>query len=413
MSGKTAIQCAAAVILLTAGASAAALPFSSFDARSYAMGGAGVAAGTSANAVFLNPALLALEDKAVNYSLELPVIGGRVSDPDNLADAIDEFNEVEPVGVFQDAVKAYIATPDADTAAAVQSTGEALIEQLESISGDILSADADVAVVVGIPHRRYAMSAFVDVHVIGGAVGEATEEDIAAIQQTIDDALNAQAITDPTDALTSSASARFSRITELGVSVARHFDVLGGIAAGVTPKLVGVRTNDFLFVGSEIDTAEVSMSDTQRSDFGVNLDIGLAKSVGDSWRVGITVKNLLAQEYETVLGNELKIEPMARLGVAYRNSCLTLASDLDLTENESTGYDPKTRYAALGAELYLFELFRIRLGYRHNLSDVPAGSETDLMMAGLGFTSFGAKVDIAAAGNGDEFGAALQLGFRF
>lgn len=413
MSGKTAIQCAAAVILLTAGASAAALPFSSFDARSYAMGGAGVAAGTSANAVFLNPALLALEEKAVNYSLELPVIGGRVSDPDNLADAIDEFNEVEPVGVFQDAVNAYIATPDADTAAAVQSTGEALIEQLESISGDILSADADVAVVVGIPHRRYAMSAFVDVHVIGGAVGEATEEDIAAIQQTIDDALNAQAITDPTDALTSSASARFSRITELGVSVARHFDVLGGIAAGVTPKLVGVRTNDFLFVGSEIDTAEVSMSDTQRSDFGVNLDIGLAKSVGDSWRIGITVKNLLAQEYETVLGNELKIEPMARLGVAYRNSCLTLASDLDLTENESTGYDPKTRYAALGAELYLFELFRIRLGYRHNLSDVPAGSETDLMMAGLGFTSFGAKVDIAAAGNGDEFGAALQLGFRF
>jgi hypothetical protein len=413
MSGKKAIQFASALALMTAGAGAAALPFSSFDARSYAMGGAGVASGTHANAVFLNPALLALEGKAENYSMELPVIGGRTSDPGNLADAIDEFNEVEPVGVFQDAVNAYIATPNAGTAATVQSAGDQLIEQLESISGDILSADADVAVVVGVPHRKYAMSAFVDVHVIGGAVGEATEEDIAAIQQTIDDALNAQAITDPTDTFTSSASARFSRITEVGVSIAQNFDALGGIAVGITPKLVGVRTNDFLFVGSEIDTAEVSMSDTQESDFGVNLDVGLAKAWGDSWRAGFTVKNLLAQEYETVLGNELKIEPMARIGVAYRNSCLTLASDLDLTENESTGYDPRTRYASLGAELYLFELFRVRLGYRHNLSDVPAGSETDLMMAGLGFSSFGANVDVAAAGNGDEFGAALQLGFRF
>lgn len=412
MYGMKAMQFAGALILMTAGAGAVALPFSPFDPRSYAMGGAGAAAGSSANAVFLNPALLALEERAGGYSMQLPVLGGHTSDPGNLADDIDVFNEVEPVGTFQDAVNAYIAAPNAGTASVVQSAGTELIDQLESISGDLVSAGADIAAVVGIPHRKYALSFFIDVNVTGSAVGEATDEDIAAIRQTIDDALNNQAVTDPTAGLTSSASARFVRIMETGVAIAQNFDALGGIAVGITPKLVGVRTSDYLFVGSELDTAEVG-SDPQESDFGINLDAGMAKALGDSWRVGFTVKNLLAQEYETALGNELKIEPMARIGASYRNSCLTLASDLDLTENDSTGYEPKTRYASLGAELYLFDLFHIRLGYRRNMSDVPAGNETDLMTAGLGFSSPRTSVDLAAAGNGDEFGAALQFGFRF
>lgn len=413
MSRKKSIRYAGAFLLAAAVGSAGAVPFSSFDARSYAMGGAGVAAGTAANAVFMNPAFLAHEAGKDAYRLELPVVGGRVTDPGKLSDDIDEFNEVEPVGVFQDAVNAYNATPNAGTAAGVQAAGTQLIDQLQNISGETLSAEADLGFVVGIPHPKYGLAVYVNANVVGGAVGEASDDDVAAIQQAMDDAQNLQPVVDPSGTLTSTVSARFSRLTEVGVAIAREFDVLGGLSVGITPKIVAVRTYDFLFVGSEIDTAEVSLSDSQQDDVGINLDVGLAKEYENGWKLGLVVRNLIPQDYETVLGNEFKLEPLARAGVAYTDSCLTAVADLDLTENDSSGYEPKTRYASLGAELYLFEIARLRLGYRHNLSDVPADIETDIMMAGLGFTSFGAQVDLAVAGNGDEFGAALQLGFSF
>ncbi|MCC6301832.1 MAG: conjugal transfer protein TraF [Gammaproteobacteria bacterium] len=413
MSRKKSIRYAGAFMLTLAAGGAGAVPFSSFDARSYAMGGAGVAAGTAANAVFLNPALLASEVGAEAFSLELPVIGGRLTDPGRLSDAIDEFNEIEPIGEFQDAVNLYNITPDAGNAADVQAAGTRLIEQLANVSGKTLSAEADAGFALGIPHPKYGLSAYVKTNAVGGAVGEASAADIAAIQQAMAEAQALQPAIDPTDALSSSVRARFSRITEVGVAIAREFDILGGLSVGVTPKIVGVRTYDFLFVGSEIDTAEVSLSESQQSDAGINLDVGLAKAYDNGLKLGLVVKNLIPQDYETVLGNEFKLEPMARAGVAYTNDCLTAAADLDLTENESGGYEPKTRYASLGVELYLFEAARVRLGYRHNLSDIPADIETDLMTAGIGFTSFGAQVDLAVAGNGDEFGAALQLGFRF
>lgn len=413
MASKKSIRFAGALVLMATGSSAGAVPFSSFDPRSYAMGGVGVASGTSANAVFFNPALLAAAAEDEHFSLELPIVGGRVADPGELGNAINDFNDVEPVGTFQDAVNAYQDTPNAGTAAAVQTAGDTLIEQLQNLSDKTLAAEADVAFVLGIPHRKFGISVFANVDVLGGTVGEVTDADLVAIQQTIDDALNSQPVTDPTDALTSTVSARISRITEVGVSIAREFDVLGGISVGITPKYVGVRTYDIRFVGSEIDTAEISLSESQQSDSSVNLDFGLAKDYDNGWKAGFAVRNLLAQKYTTVLGNEFKIEPMARMGVSYRNSCLVVAADLDLTENDSGGFEPKTQYVALGAEVYMFEIAQLRLGYRHNLSDVPAGVETGMITAGLGFSPFGIHADLAVASNGDELGAALQLGFRF
>jgi hypothetical protein len=413
MARKTAIQVMAVLAVLAAGDRADAIPYSSFEPRSYAMGGVGVAAGAGPGAVFLNPGLLTVVPAGEDVSLEFPVMGVRVADPDELSDSIDEFNDVEPVGTFQNAVNAYLATPNAGTAATVQTAGDTLIDQLRNISAKTLSAEADVGVVVGIPHDKYGVAVLADVDVLGGAVGDATAADLAAIQQTIDDAVNAQPVTDPTAALTSSVNVRFSRVTQIGLAVAREFDILGGISVGVTPKLIEVRTYDFRFTGSQIDTAEVSLSKSQQNDVGVNLDVGAAKAFGDNWKVGLAVRNLIPQNYETVLDNDFKLEPMARLGVAYRNSSLTLSSDLDLTENDSGGFEPKTRYAAIGAELYLFEAMQIRLGYRHNLSDIPTGFEPNIMTAGLGMTPFGVDLDLAVAGNGNELGVAMKLGFRF
>ncbi|HFC54222.1 MAG TPA: hypothetical protein ENJ43_07285, partial [Gammaproteobacteria bacterium] len=60
---------------------ALAAPFGTFDPRSLAMGGTGVASGTGANASFYNPALLANEQRVI---VEFPIIGFQVADPDEL-----------------------------------------------------------------------------------------------------------------------------------------------------------------------------------------------------------------------------------------------------------------------------------------------------------------------------------------
>src|SRR5690606_1579000 len=157
----------------------------------------------------------------------------------------------EPVAEFQDAVNLYNLTPNPGNAAEVQAAGTQLLEQLGNISGKALSAEADAGFAVGIPHPKYGMSAYVKSNVVGGAVGEVSADDIAAIQQAMDDAQSPQLTVDPTDALTSSLRARFSRVTEVGLAIAREFDVLGGLSVGITPKIIGVRTYDFLFIGSE------------------------------------------------------------------------------------------------------------------------------------------------------------------
>ncbi len=82
------------------------------------------------------------------------------------------------------------------------------------------------------------------------------------------------------------------------------------------------------------------------SDF--NFDIGVAKTYDSGWKTGVVVKNLLAEDYLTALGNTIKIEPQARIGIAHSNEWTTVALDVDLNESESAGFDSNTQYAALG-----------------------------------------------------------------
>lgn len=399
--------------LLMAQGDADAVPFSSFDPRSFAMGGVGVASGNSANAVFFNPALLAAAREGEDFSLELPIVGARVSDPNDLRDAVDDFDAADPVGAFEAAVDAYVSAPTSANASNVKTTGEALIGQFRNLSGKVLQGEGDVAMVVGVPGRRFGVSVFANAFVVGGTVGTVTDADLTLIQQTIDAAVALQPTSDPTGSLTSSVSARFAMIAEAGVALARELDLLGGVAIGITPKYVEVRTYDYRFVGSQIDTATIDLDQGKQSDTGFNVDIGIAKDYGNGWKAGLAVKNLISREYTTVLNNKLTLEPLVRAGVSHQNDWLTLAADVDLTENEPAGLDSKTRYLALGAELDIFDTAQLRLGYRHNFSDLPAGTETGTVSAGVGFSPFGIHIDASVAGNSDEVGGALQLGFRF
>lgn len=409
---KAVITLGTGLALTAAAGAAGAASYASFDPRSLGMGGVGVASGTSANAVFLNPALLAAADSRDRFSLALP-LGGRLSDPDELIEAVDDFSDAEPIQAFQTAIENYMDDASAGNADAVASRGTDLIEHFQNLSGKVLQAEGMAAVVVGVPGKRLGVSAFANGYVIGGTVGLASDADIAAIQAVVDAAGGLDPVTDPTPDLSSSVHARFAAIGEAGLSFATRLDWLGGLAVGVTPKYVQVRTYDYSFVGSELDDAEIELEDGERTDSDFNVDLGLAMDGENGWVTGLSVRNLVSREYRTVQGNLVKIKPQARLGIAWRGDWLTLAADLDLNESEPIGFDSKSRYAIVGAEFDLFRTLQFRAGYRHNLSSLPPGRQAGVASAGLGFSPFGVHVDAAVSGNSDEIGAAVQLGFRF
>lgn len=396
--------------------SALALPFDSPDPRSFAMGGAGVASGTSANAIFLNPALLAAHRDSDRFSLELPVIAGRLREQEDVIDAIEEFDDNNPMARFENAVINYNpANPGSVNE--VTDSGQALISSLDSISDKLLQIEGNAAIVVGIPSKRLGISVFAHSFVLGGALGNFSDEDRQLIQQVMDAASVGEAIDiDTVDAFTSTMNGRFALITEIGAGIAHKFDQLGGISLGVTPKLLKVDTYDYIFVGDDIDDVEIDLDQAERSDTDVNFDIGVAKDFGGGWQAGLSIKNLIPREYSTAADNKIKLDPMVRIGMAFRPPMMewiTVATDVDLTESEPAGLDSKTQYVGLGVEFEAARIMQFRFGYRHNLSSVPADIDSDMFSAGFGISPLGIHIDAAVAGNSEDIGAALQLGFRF
>jgi len=389
--------------------SVSAIPFSSFDPRSFAMGGTGVAAGTSANAVFFNPALLAAANEEEGFSVGFPIFGVRAADPDDFIDAVDAFAANDYMGDLDAAVTTFNTAPGSNDKQPVLDAADALNTALDGMSNKAVQLEGDVAFVVGVPSKKFGISIYGNAWGVGGAKGTFNGSDLTKINNIKVDANAANTVTEMTSTFDSTIEARFATITEVGVAIARDFN---GIAVGITPKYLEVTTNNYKFTGSEIDGADIDQSSGEKSESDMNIDIGIAKDYDNGWKVGLAIKNLISKEYEMLdTLDKLIIDPMARIGVMHETSWSTIAFDLDLTENDPGGFEDKTQYAALGMELDIFDTAQLRVGLRHNMSDTTFKADT--VSAGIGLSPFGVHLDISAMGNSDEVGAAMQLGFRF
>lgn len=220
-------------------------------------------------------------------------------------------------------------------------------------------------------------------------------------------------------------------ISEVGLSFSREFEIYGQpIAFGITPKMQQVTTFHYV---TELDNEDSEISDSDFEDAteeatAFNLDIGASWSIGDSgkWVVGLVGKNLLGGTFETadaeirgaattstVEGQDIKLNPQFRTGVAYNGEWTSVAIDVDLTENEAVAYEDPTQFASIGAEFDIFSTLQLRAGYRSNL----AGTDADVASIGFGFSPFGVHLDVAAMANPSkpekEAGIAAEFGFYF
>ncbi len=313
-----------------------AVPFGSVDPRSFAMGGVGVASGTMANAGLVNPALLAAAKDGDDFAIELPIMYARVADPDDFVDAADKFSTADYVSGFDQAVTqfntlvnnvptdpagalAYWSDPTNQTALnndknSLVSASNKLLDGLESLSGKPLYGEGMGAFVVGIPSKKIGMSFQATARVAGGGIAEFSEADNNYFRNDVLAPLDAIDFTDANsilgsvsaienladpnniNQLTSNLQTRFAVIAEVGVSLAREFNIAGeDVSVGITPKYVEVAVYHFGFFGNELDSANVSIEDGEKRYQGFNVDFGLAKDFGNGWKAGFTIMNLLSK----------------------------------------------------------------------------------------------------------------------
>lgn len=409
---------------------AAALPFQSIDPRSLAMGGTGAASGTSANAAFMNPALLAATQQDEDFSLELPIVGGRFVDKDNLVDEIDAYQNNNLESNLTNAINTFKLSPTDGNATVVATEAGALLTQLSKLSNKSLQGEFSAGFVVGVPSKKLGASLSANTRAVGGGLLDVTTADNTLVNGIVTAGASAAALAanpaiqdqlagtqNVVNKLTSNLQARGAVVSEVSLALAREFTIAGQtVAIGITPKYQQITTFDYA-VG--VNTVEFDAEQGKKEYSAFNLDLGAAKDYGNGWKVGVVVKNLIANEYETApyaapglptpAVSKLKIAPQARLGVAHYTDWTTVSVDVDVNESESFGFDSKTQYIGLGAELNVYKTVQLRLGYRHNMSD----STTSMPTVGLGFSPFGVHIDVAVAANDAEIAGAMQLGFRF
>ncbi len=398
---------------------AAALPFGGVDARSLAMGGTGVAAGSIANASTFNPALLAAsrEDEDFNFSLALGVL---VRDEDNMIDALDALQATNTNGndfiqQFDADVNTYIAAfgtaGEPAAASQLQISADALTVGLNNLNNRPLELGVNFGLNVTIPGETLGMSVFANSRGVAAGTVFIDAADTGIITQATDDILNGTntLTTDPfAGGLASTLSLTGAAVTEVGIAFGTK---LFGIALGVTPKVVQV---DSISTIQALDTASTSFPSTGESFSDANFDVGMAMDLG-LFKIGAVGKNMIEQEYTLITGEKIIIEPQLRAGVALDYDWITITMDQDLTVNKgviTTGValvdeSRESQYTSVGVEFDL-SLVQIRAGMRSD----NTGNTEDVLTAGIGIHAL-ATVDIAVAGNDQGVEAVIQVGLRW
>lgn len=441
--GITSVICAGSHI-------ASAAPFNSFDPRSMAMGGAGVAVANTASAPFFNPSLLSVKRKDEHFAIELPIVGARLYDPEDSVDKVDTIQNdyIDPITSVVNGIN---TTPSNAQRDQLVNLSSGLNSELNTLNEAPLQGELGAAMVVGIPNDNFGIA--VTASAWGALGGIAHYRDYAYLDgfntsiagidfdtpsnnttsqldaasqyltYTTDGSGNVTGITliDPTNNLQSTVDIRGVLLREVSLSVSHEFSLDGhSFAVGVTPKLVTATVYDYQATVDNADSNDVNNSDYSEEYKNVNFDLGLAKNYNNGWRTGLVVKNIIKQSYDTYrlntatglkekTGNTVELKPQVRVGVSHQTDFYTLALDADLTTNDPVSFDEKSRYVSLGGEINLVNWAQLRAGYRVNTAE----SGRNIPSIGLGLSPLGIHFDLAVARNADEIAASAQFGFRF
>ncbi|ERS85903.1 conjugal transfer protein TraF [Marinobacter sp. EVN1] len=406
-----------AIGLSVATTSALASPQAFMSARSFAMGGTGVAVAHPSAAPSANPAMMAAEQHgwADDFGLMLPSVNARAADEEEVIDQVDD---------IQDQIEQFEDLKFSNQADA-QAKARQLVDNLEAFDRDTMRANAGLGLGLAIPSNSLSFGFFANANLTATVRGELDENDLDLLND-IANGVRPPATTDLDAELNSRGRILASAVAEAGISIAHSFMLSNGHALqlGVSPKYVQLQTFQYTEEISDFEDDDFDSDEYETDKSGFNLDIGAAYAFGaeNQWNAGVVVKNLIpmeldsAQNHPTEEKYTLELNPMVTVGIAHKSDYHVITAEVDLTKKEAFGYEDDTQWLALGAEFDAWRYAQLRAGVRHNLAsnDDNDGIEEDTQFtAGLGLNIIGVRVDIGALYSSADVGAALELGTSF
>lgn len=403
-----------------------AATFGMLGPRATGMGGTGVVSAESADAVYFNPALLATYPQYKEHSgdprFAFPVIAARFS---SAAWDLADFQTHNYEHQLSQSVNSYNASPGAAAAAGVAETTSALRSGLSLLNGEKINVDGQLSMLVAVPTQWQGGAFFVQTRAVGSGVLNLTDADVQILNDYVDglnfvatggaagrsvpSLFDAQGrLIDPTNTLTSTASARGALLVESGVSMADKFtwrDV--PMYWGFTPKIQAISVFDYVEKAAQ---GGLDVSHDINHRIRLNADLGWAMDFHGSYRAGFTARNLIPQTLTTPLNTPVKIQPQVRAGLGRYYGNWLFTTDLDLVRNPRWGYEAPSQEWAFGTEYRPMAKLALRAGYVHNLQDIGAAG---LVTAGVGVTFFGVDFELAAGVGDKQETYALQLAGRF
>ncbi len=412
-----------AIALVSGSTAALASPSTFMSARSFAMGGTGVAVSHPVMAGTSNPAMLAADQHewSDDFGMVFPIpsINARFADEeetidqvDDIQDLIDQFQELDRTSNPEDARRL---------------AGD-LRENLNQFDEDTVRINAGLGLGFAVPTETISVGVITTANLTATVRGDVADSDKAFLRE-LETATPAElALADLDRDLQSQGKILASAVAEVGVSLARSFELSNGrmLQVGVTPKYVEMRTFQYTETVAGFEDDEFDGDEYQTEKSGFNLDLGAAYAFGENneWNAGVVVKNLIPMELDSAasrqaLGEEvrtLELNPMVTAGIAHKSEFHVVTAELDLTKKEAFGYEDDTQWLALGAEFDAWRWAQLRAGVRHNLAsndDNDGIEETTQFTAGLGLNIFGLRADLGGMFSDADMGAALEIGFAF
>jgi len=430
--------------LVASSVSAFAVPFNSFDPRSMAMGGVGVAIGDPSTAPFFNPALLSAGDRRKKFALELPIIGMRLYDPSSMRSNLTSLSD--DITALESAITAANASANATTAAQVSLLPTTLTTlasaitkvntALSALNSQPVQGEIGAATVVSMPGKGLGVAFYADAWAAFGGTLEyndaATLTSLSTAVTSTANALSAATIVAGTNcanpltttevqaciaAAGTAASALVSAqgvvnfstntniasklhmrgvaITEAGISLSHGFvSADRRFSIGITPKIMRLHMYDASLAANAGGINGMTGSDYYAFYSSPNIDIGITKNFPEGFRTGLVVKNAISHTYDfksavtpgttpVANGSKLTIRPMVRAGIAYEIPLFTIAVDADLTKNDPAGLENYSQYVGLGIEAGISEWTHLRVGYRNDMLDK---TRRDIVSAGIGIS---------------------------
>jgi hypothetical protein len=356
-------------------AQAMALEFVPVGPRAMGMGGAGVAVTTDALATYWNPAGLAMT-QTVDIRIQG---GGQVIDRLGIADAVHDLETFNKT----------------DTTTANQAKAQDIADRINR-AGATVSVNGSAGLYFKGHLGEHAFGFNVsDVATGGGFVS--TQAGVQLTPPGPNQQVN----------ITGAMALHALEARQVAFSYAYAF-ADKTFAFGVTGKILqgaAYSGSTTLTGGTDVSITDNFGKPTLSTAFGI--DVGAIYRPSSWLRFGVVAKDINQPTFDAPGGEELKLGPQVRGGVAVNPySSLTLTADVDATSNKTFVPGVKSQVLSLGAEQTIFsEFLSFRLGAFKNMKD--AGTPFT-PTAGLGLRIFALRVDVGGGYDFREEGALVS-----